>query len=547
MISIALRLFVLILFFSRGFALPWPDQGDWVRDCRLPDPNHEGLNRSCLLGHGFLEIPTQEFTFQPETPSFRAMKVTTFSLSYLPIRKFEVLAWLGSTGEDFDPELREVLTPPYSDIAFGLNAKEADLICRFMGGKVPTEAEAEAAHQNFRRFENAEVPFFTRDSYRDILPEHYKGTNPEQIAVNHRATIRDLKTRKRQGLARHLRYDQVSVRCSYRDHPVWNMQKSPQVQDPIVIIVVQPENARLHVGEGVSHWIGQSPVIRRVPGGKTRLTAIAPTHEPKTVHIDLPQGSATEIRIDLRNPLDLAGQDLRRDGIMRLIPAGPLNAGSTDEEKQKLIATIRRTSSEENLSTEQIRKYLKPTGEGHTVWLPSFSMDQTEVSVKQYWDYVAASGAEPPRCHRHDDESRIPVTCINWTEAQAYCRYYNLDLPTEMQWEKAAEGLNGLVEHASWERELYPVGGHPMDVSRYGIRDLNGNAMEWTQDWFDPDYFLNPRIITLRSSPLSPRGKTVRGASGEELRIDRSIQKRRAREPLSYARDLGFRCVKNAP
>ena len=40
-------------------------------------------------------------------------------------------------------------------------------------------------------------------------------------------------------------------------------------------------------------------------------------------------------------------------------------------------------------------------------------------------------------------------------------------------------------------KTLYAVGSAAGGDSPYGIKDMSGNAREWVQDWYDPDYYAN--------------------------------------------------------
>ena len=50
------------------------------------------------------------------------------------------------------------------------------------------------------------------------------------------------------------------------------------------------------------------------------------------------------------------------------------------------------------------------------------------------------------------DREEMPLNCVSWTAARAFCQYFGGDLPTEAQWEYAAQTANGPAD------TLYPYG-----------------------------------------------------------------------------------------
>lgn len=111
-----------------------------------------------------------------------------------------------------------------------------------------------------------------------------------------------------------------------------------------------------------------------------------------------------------------------------------------------------------------------------------------------------------------------PAVRVSWTEADAFCRWLSkkgkkrYHLPPEAQWEFAA--LGGL------EQKNYPWGNEGMDgracfnqtttcpvgtcpPNRFGLYDMVGNADQWTNDWYVPDYYANSPLVDPRG-PQEP-------------------------------------------
>ena len=176
-----------------------------------------------------------------------------------------------------------------------------------------------------------------------------------------------------------------------------------------------------------------------------------------------------------------------------------------------------------------------------------FWLDKYEVTNAQYGSVG---------CRDWSSEADQPRNCVTWLDAQAFCELHGGTLPSEMQWEYAARGVEGWVypwgndyvmEHASGaddptygNRRTAPVGSHPVGMSWAGAMDMAGNVWEWTHTRYDP-YPYWEGDNEYNSDDAGDR--VLRGGSFSSTANLLRSSDRLLRGIFQYDPDFGFRCA----
>jgi formylglycine-generating enzyme required for sulfatase activity len=152
----------------------------------------------------------------------------------------------------------------------------------------------------------------------------------------------------------------------------------------------------------------------------------------------------------------------------------------------------------------------------HWVDLSTYYMARYPVTVAQFRAFVGESGYEAQGpWESWSGPDNHPVVAVTWHDARGYCEWltehlrawpetpeplakllreegWQVRLPTEAEWEKAARGSDGRI--FPWGHEIDPerancadtgigstsaVGCFPGGASPYGVLEMSGNVLEW--------------------------------------------------------------------
>lgn len=139
----------------------------------------------------------------------------------------------------------------------------------------------------------------------------------------------------------------------------------------------------------------------------------------------------------------------------------------------------------------------------HRVHLEPYAMDATPVTNADFARFLASSGYRPSHPdnflkhwghgHPPDGQEDHPVVWVDLEDARAYAQWAGKRLPTDMEWQHAAQGregwsypwgetwLTGRCNDGSGGDRTTSVTAFPLGRSPFGVWDLCGNTWEWTE------------------------------------------------------------------
>jgi formylglycine-generating enzyme len=171
------------------------------------------------------------------------------------------------------------------------------------------------------------------------------------------------------------------------------------------------------------------------------------------------------------------------------------------------------------------------------------------------------------------NQENLPITCVNWFEAYAFCIWDGGFLPSQAEEEYSAAGGNeqreypwgstapGLKSEYAIYGCLYPTGpsgagdscicdlGHvapvgsaPLGAARWGQLDMTGEVLAWTLDAFPLGGQLPEPCVNCANAPGASSARVAEGgAFGGTTSLSPQVT---GSDPAGRALDLGIRCAR---
>jgi sulfatase modifying factor 1 len=168
-------------------------------------------------------------------------------------------------------------------------------------------------------------------------------------------------------------------------------------------------------------------------------------------------------------------------------------------------------------------------------------------------------------------KGNFPVVQVSWNDAVKYCEWKGGRLPTEAEWEYAAQGHDKTTDRLyPWGDKLLPNGTHQINIFQgvfpktntakdgfafmspvdafapndYGLHNMIGNVWEWVHDWHSINHSTKRKI-----NPKGPKNGQSRVKKGGSFMCHKKFcfryrtAARFPSTPDSATYNIGFRCV----
>lgn len=203
-----------------------------------------------------------------------------------------------------------------------------------------------------------------------------------------------------------------------------------------------------------------------------------------------------------------------------------------------------------------------PDVSGNTVKIDSFLIDRYPVTNAQYFEFLVASGYIPADTTRYlrnwesgtfrQGQDKYPVVYVSYEDMQAYAKWAGKRLPTQAEWQLAAQGtdkrlwpwgneFHGTYCNNSFDRPT-PVDAFSKGQSPYGVMDMVGNVWQTTNDlYFNGSYY----FTIIRGGSFYHPTSSWWYIQGGPQQLDKTQIMLLVSQGFDRGPTVGFRCVKD--
>jgi formylglycine-generating enzyme required for sulfatase activity len=165
------------------------------------------------------------------------------------------------------------------------------------------------------------------------------------------------------------------------------------------------------------------------------------------------------------------------------------------------------------------------------------------------------------------DNENLPMNCVNWYEAYAFCIWDGGFLPSEAEWRYAAFGGAAQLEYpwgstdpgtgsqyaiygcyypdasgtCTGVQNIAPVGSAPLGAGMWEHLDLGGGLWEWNLDWYAATY-VNPCVDCADSTAATYR--VMQGGNFDSVSFFLPPARRSDKPADTGAYAYGIRCAR---
>jgi formylglycine-generating enzyme required for sulfatase activity len=203
-----------------------------------------------------------------------------------------------------------------------------------------------------------------------------------------------------------------------------------------------------------------------------------------------------------------------------------------------------------------------PEVSGIKVKVDSFLIDKYPVTNAQYYEFLQSSGyrtTDTTRYLRHwetgiykQGQERYPVVYLSYEDMKAYAKWAGKRLPTQAEWQLAAQGTDG--RKWPWGDEFHgtlcnnafekatPVDAFTKGASIYGVMDLVGNVWQMINDqYFNGSYY----FTVIRGGSFFKPDSSWWYIQGGPQPLDKTQIMLMVSQGYDRNATVGFRCVKD--